>query len=375
MVDKSFKSEVVNLEGIYLELAKNELTALQDTVSKIQNQKSELSSMLERLALVLTETREICHDVGNNMDSGFIPKGLKDSLVRLGNCRTTHEGLLAEMSAMQSKRGEFNHEVQILQDKIALLESYVERAGVEQGEPKSTSGSGVSRKSGYRRPSIIMAQEMERNRIARELHDGPAQLMANIVLRADICRRHINSDPEKCDLELKTIKELVNESLNEIRRFIFDLRPMTLADLGLATTVKRYIQNTKTGWRANIEFIPVGEEVELDPDLALTVFRICQEALNNSKKHSEATNVWVTLAYESDAVRLIVDDNGVGFTPEYVNQDRPTPPLGLVSMQERAEVVGATIEIESTENKGTRVELVVPIRDEDLVQDKRPKDG
>jgi two-component system sensor histidine kinase DegS len=220
-----------------------------------------------------------------------------------------------------------------------------------------------------------MAQEMERNRIARDLHDGPAQLMANIVLRTDICRRHINTDPEKCDSELVTIKDLVNESLNEIRRFIFDLRPMTLADLGLATTVKRYIQNTRTGWNANIEFIPVGEEVELDPDLALTVFRICQEALNNAKKHSDASNVWVTLAYEKEAVRLIIEDNGVGFTPEYVNQDRPTPPLGLVSMQERAEVVGATIEIESTANKGTRVELVVPIREEDLVKGRKPRDA
>ncbi len=208
--------------------------------------------------------------------------------------------------------------------------------------------------------AIIRSQEMERQRIAREIHDGPAQAIANVVLRLDIVNKIFDKNPSSVPAELEKMKELAQHSLNEIRGFIFDLRPMTLQDLGLAATIKRAINSMSGSFDTNIQFILEGDERELHPDIKLAVFRIAQESLNNIRKHANAKSAWVQLKYFPNKVILIVEDDGIGFErSKIVDSQRKYISFGLLGMRERADDINASLEIISTPGHGTKVTVVI----------------
>lgn len=207
--------------------------------------------------------------------------------------------------------------------------------------------------------AIIRSQEMERQRIAREIHDGPAQAIANVVLRLDIVKKVFDQNTDAVPDELSKMKVLAQNALNEIRGFIFDLRPMTLQDLGLAATIKRVINTMSVSDDCEIQFIQEGEERELNQDVKLAIFRITQECLNNMRKHSKAKYCWVHLKYLQNKVILIVEDDGVGFDEKTVaDSQRKYISFGILGMRERADDIGASLEIRSDVGAGTKVTLV-----------------
>jgi len=141
---------------------------------------------------------------------------------------------------------------------------------------------------------IILAQEEERRRIARDIHDGPAQELANIVLRAEYCEQLIlHDDVSQLCAELGKLKEMVRNTLKDIRKTIFDLRPMSLDDLGLAGEVPRFIQDFQERYNIPVEYHLFGKERRYSKYLELSVFRIIQEALNNIQKHAEPVRLWL----------------------------------------------------------------------------------
>ncbi len=209
--------------------------------------------------------------------------------------------------------------------------------------------------------AIIRSQEIERHKIAREIHDGPAQAIANVVLRMDILSKIYEKDPTEVPNELARMKKIAQGALDEIRGFIFDLRPMTLQDLGLVATIKRIVQSLKDLENVSIRFVVEGKERPLGQLVTLTVFRIAQEALTNMKKHSQCETAWVHLKYLPNKLILIVEDDGVGFDADEVERDQKKYiSFGLVGMNERAEDIGAGLEISSRPGDGTKVVLVVP---------------
>ena len=208
--------------------------------------------------------------------------------------------------------------------------------------------------------AIIRSQEMERQQIAREIHDGPAQAIANVVLRFDIVKKIFEQNPETIPGEIEKMKGIAQSALNEIRGFIFDLRPMTLQDLGLAATIKRVIHSINDQVSTGVQFIQEGDERELDPDIKLAIFRIAQESLNNMRKHSEAESCWVHLKYLDDKVILLVEDDGVGYDKSNVEDSmRKYYSFGILGMRERADDIGASLNIKSVPGSGTKVILVV----------------
>ena len=161
-------------------------------------------------------------------------------------------------------------------------------------------------------------------------------------------------------VELSKMKVLAQNALNEIRGFIFDLRPMTLQDLGLAATIKRVINTMSLSNDCEIQFIQEGEERDLNQDVKLAIFRITQESLNNMRKHSKAKYCWVHLKYLRNKVILIVEDDGVGFDESTVaDSQRKYISFGILGMRERADDIGASLEIKSAVEVGTKVTLVV----------------
>lgn len=210
---------------------------------------------------------------------------------------------------------------------------------------------------------ILEAQENERRRIARDIHDGPAQMMANVVMKADLCEYVAKQDVDKGLRELAELKEMVKGSLKEVRDIIFDLRPMSLDDLGLQATLERYVERLQEEKNIKIQLIVKKGPVEPEQIIAVGVYRIVQEILNNIFKHAHATTIKMLLEFGSKYIRLIVVNDGKGFdvqaTLTRVRDEGGS--YGLLGMYERAEQLGGTLEIESQEHLGSQFKVMLPI--------------
>jgi len=208
---------------------------------------------------------------------------------------------------------------------------------------------------------IIQAQEEERKRVAREIHDGPAQSMANVVLRTEIVEKMLKNERIlEAQMELHELKEMVRLSLAEVRRIIFDLRPMALDDLGLVPTLQKYIQNFEQRTKQSVDLIIFGQEQSLKSSVKAAIFRLIQECLNNIEKHSQAKHVQVKLEFLQDSLHLVVKDDGVGF--DLNDRATKSSSFGLLGMKERAQLLEGTMEIQSTLGQGTKVLFHIPVR-------------
>lgn len=214
---------------------------------------------------------------------------------------------------------------------------------------------------------IIKAQEDERQRVARDIHDGPAQLMSNVVMKAEICERLLDSDINKAKEELRNLKKTVRESLQDVRKIIYNLRPMSLDDLGLVPTLQRYIMNYQEESGVVVSFRNKGAFDEIKPLISLTVFRIVQEAVNNINKHSFAHNVVINLECLDKQLKLNIYDDGKGFDVKKlkVRNDDISGGFGLLSMQERVELLNGEFQISSEPGKGTRLNITIPFIQEE----------
>lgn len=208
---------------------------------------------------------------------------------------------------------------------------------------------------------IIKAQEEERKRVAREIHDGPAQTMANIVFRAEVVERVLDTDAQRARAELQNLKTQVRDCLKEVRKIIFDLRPMALDDLGLAPALRRFVDIMKERSPFTLALIITGTEKRLANVLEVSLFRICQEALQNIEKHSQASLAKIKVDFRKDWLYLIVEDNGIGFIEQEVMEGK-SDSYGLLSMKERVEVIGGNMVIKSEPGVGTKIFVQAPVK-------------
>lgn len=204
---------------------------------------------------------------------------------------------------------------------------------------------------------IIEAQEEERKRISREIHDGPAQMLANILLRYEIIDRGLQEGKTKEVIEeIRATREMVRFSLRDVRRMIHDLRPMALDDLGLIPTLNKYIDDLSKYTKKNIEFIAIGEPRDLQENYEIVLFRLVQEALQNAIKHADANLIKVKIEIRKDLVTLFIIDDGKGFEPKKTTYEN----FGIKGMKERVEMLKGKFEIDTNLGKGTRVRIRVP---------------
>ncbi|GBF10515.1 sensor histidine kinase [Tepidibacillus sp. HK-1] len=216
---------------------------------------------------------------------------------------------------------------------------------------------------------IIQAQEEERKRVAREIHDGPAQSMANVVLRTEIAERFMNvKQMDQAIQELKDLKFMVRQSLADVRKIIFDLRPMALDDLGLFPTLRKYIQEMAKRDNLDIDLSLVGRERRLPSGMEVAIFRLVQEALNNVVKHAQATKAVVKVEFQSEQIEVSVKDNGIGFDEEEQEKQKEGH-FGLMGMKERVDLLEGDLEIQSIKNKGTTIKIRVPVNESGEISD------
>ena len=206
---------------------------------------------------------------------------------------------------------------------------------------------------------IIEAQEEERKRISREIHDGPAQMLANVLMRSDLVDRVFRERGAKEALnEIKSLKQMVRSALYEVRKIIYDLRPMALDDLGLIPTLKKYVQTAEDYNKIKINFSFIGEEKRLPSKLEVALFRMIQESIQNAIKHAEATEITVKVEFRCGKVNAFIRDNGKGFD---INQHKSDSSFGIMGMKERIELLEGNFSISSKIGEGTHVLIQVPL--------------
>lgn len=205
---------------------------------------------------------------------------------------------------------------------------------------------------------IIEAQEEERKRLSREIHDGPAQMMANVLLRSDLIERtYREKGAEQAFREISSLKEMVRHALTEVRRIIYDLRPMALDDLGLIPTLRKYLDTTGDYNPGIIlTFESNGTERRLPSSYETSIFRLVQEAISNAVRHGKATAIEVKLEWLKEHVSIIVSDNGTGFDQSIVKNQS----FGLIGMKERIELIKGDFIINSSLGEGTILMFQIP---------------
>jgi PAS domain S-box-containing protein len=211
----------------------------------------------------------------------------------------------------------------------------------------------------------------ERRRIAREIHDGLAQDLAALRLRADVWHTLVEQDPASMHLELERLKALLGRNIREVRRSIFALRPIPLDEMGFYPALQQFVADFGEQSQLHIALHTNGQPDCLPAALELVLFRIVQESLNNVSKHAQADTVWITLTLAPahalrtcERVTLQVRDNGVGFDPAGWTQTAHGDHLGLAQMCERVEALCGVFEVTSRPGQGTEIRVEIPIVDD-----------
>ena len=279
-----------------------------------------------------------------------------DSMPR-ADIRMTYDSALDAQQRLFVMRGQ----VEKLQSDKTHLERYVkliERVlqAFEGGTPADFAAQNASA-TAETVEMMIQAQESERQRLSRQMHDGPAQALSNYILQTEIALRLFDMDQTKARDELENLKVSVTETFRKVRDFIFELRPMMLDDLGLVPTLKRYVDAVKEQSGLDVRFLVTGSERRLQPYQEVMIFRAIQELLNNAIHYSQASTIKAQLDMDAVEIKVTVEDDGKGFD---VDEMLARGGMGLKVIRDRVEMLGGTMEIDSVMGQGTRVSFHMP---------------
>lgn len=260
--------------------------------------------------------------------------------------------------------GDFSRSVEVEnKDELGELAGRINGTARQLGQlQEATLAAERARALRDRVTQVTLAQEEERRRISRELHDGLGPSLAGVVNRLRACQQTLRSDPQRAERDLEEITLELKGNIQDIRHLIYDLRPQALDQLGLVGSVRQQVErlSEETGVRT---FASISDDLSLDPLLEATIFRIVQECLSNVRQHSGATQVDVTLQRTDAGLELAVQDDGCGFDPDGARNGAAWEGVGLVSMRERADLVGGRLTVRSSPGEGCRVRLWVPAKE------------
>lgn len=276
----------------------------------------------------------------------------------------TETGPLFDITAMQQSARELNADVSrsnALEANLSIV-LHVLQDAVAQLTPDRVFARILDTADLRLQQAMNSAREDERRRLAREIHDGPAQVLSNAIFAVHTTEQIAKRAPHQVVEELAQLRDLLKDGVAEIRRFMFDLRPTMLQDLGLGPTLARYIDDYSRFFAKKVALSSDDVLPHLTPDQELTIFRIVQEALQNIHKHAgQGAEANVALRVDGNVVQLTIADNGRGFDPHGV-APRATSGAGLPGMRERATLAGGELHVESEPGSGTVITLRMPLR-------------
>ena len=324
----------------------------------IQSELDETESSLREITLMIEQSQD---EVGkltqrNAAITAHIQQIKSDtSSMSAEEVRMAYDSALEAQQRLLVMRGQLekwqNDQTHLERYKIALMQAH------GSGNQAQAQVNNVKRGEATNIEMIVNAQESERQRLSRQMHDGPAQALSNFILQAEIAMRLLSVDVEQARDELNNLKASAMRTFQKVRNFIFELRPMMLDDLGLIPTIRRYAETYKEQSGIEMNLLVSGTERRLEPYIEVMVFRALQELLGNTSRHSHATEVKVYIDVGDSIIKVSVDDNGKGFDVDAVNESSS---LGLKLIHDRVEMLGGSFDIDSSAGKGTRISFSVP---------------
>lgn len=205
---------------------------------------------------------------------------------------------------------------------------------------------------------VLLASE--RDRIAREMHDGVVQSLFSISLGMEVCKRQVYADQSACVARLDELQQHLTMTMTELRRFIYDLRPAKLAELGLVGAAEYWVREVTLGRDVRGRVTVEGELIRLSPSQEACLYRVTKEAVSNVVRHSGADSFTVRIRFEPDSARVDIVDNGHGFDVTAVSESG-TEQIGIRSIRQRVDREGGRFAIDSTSESGTTVTVQIPV--------------
>jgi two-component system sensor histidine kinase DegS len=211
----------------------------------------------------------------------------------------------------------------------------------------------------------ILLMEEERHRLARELHDGLLQTLTAMAMSLEVCKRlSLNTDIDPLQDELAQLELDFQKSINDLRELMGEWRLPSLNEANLGEAIDHYVHEYETSTGIEVSFDLNGfPDNKLDREQKVAVFRILQEALRNTKRHSGASKVWIEAAMRAENLQISIKDNGRGFNLLSATANYPRQGLGLAGMHERAKALGGQLHIDSQSGRGTSITLTLPLED------------
>lgn len=314
---------------------------LQEISLKLEQSQAEVNKLAQRNAAITAHLQQI--------------QGQFDSTPR-AEIRTAYDAALdaqqrlsrmrGQLEKLVSDRSRLEHYKELLQRVNESLELMVTQK----------SASKVISSMGQTVEMMVQAQEAERQRLARQMHDEPAQALSNFILQTEIAIRLFDIDQAKAKEELVSLKTSATTTFQKIRDFIFELRPMMLDDLGLSPTLNRYIEAFKEQTGLDVRLTVSGLDQRLEPYLEVMIFRAIQELLGNAARHSQASQIKVQVDSSVADVRVTVEDNGKGFDANLALEHG----MGVKIIRERVEMLNGRMEVDSVIGQGSRIAFQIP---------------
>ena len=286
-------------------------------------------------------------------------EAVKDVQVRLA---------LVKEKEFQSRRQRDRLEIRLrgMEQTLLMAERLATKLGTVVGYLTSQISNVVAQmdiasKNKFLGVQIIKAQEDERLRVSREIHDGPAQEMANLIYQASICERLVDTRPEEAKAGLQELRRQIRTCLADVRQIIFDMRPMSLDDLGLVPALRQLVSKLEERKVLKTDFQVNGKERALEKHVEVTLFRIIQEGLNNIHRHAGVSEGRLRLLFSSNDLSILISDEGRGFDMEETEEMRKSGTgnghFGILGMEERAKLIGASLNVISNPGEGTKIHV------------------
>lgn len=343
-----------------------------DVKKEFLKKKELLDFLSELLTEVFEEQGQIRKQIQNYNDEIKKNNQCIAELISKDNIDENSSGTSARMEEEQQKK-EYLLKISTLQTKIFDLQDRMVYIQDRIEKIKSLSlivdeqiGSEVKKEDGiFEKIRSLEIQEVERKRISMELHDTTVQNLTTLVHKIEFCLRLIDRDIIRAKMEMQGMTDTLRKTINELREMIYQLRPMSIDDIGLVATLQRFIkQNELENGQVKITLHVINEEKYIKPVINITLYRIIEEAFQNTKKHANATEFTITILYEEDYINLLIQDDGVGFDyqpnrKKYSKEDEKH--FGLSIMKERVDLLSGKIQIKSKKGRGTKIQIEVPV--------------
>jgi two-component system, NarL family, sensor histidine kinase DegS len=356
---QEFFDRVVVLEAE----CRQELESAVQSLSEISLLLSKTNSEVEKLANRELQMSNRVRDMEMHLDN-YSREDIRDLY------NTAHE-IQLRLFMMRSQAEQLQNRHQHIKDYLEKLRLLIDLLGIQsvpQGNTDSSSGRGITGMlaetemlAGMSALTFVEAQEDERLRISREIHDGPTQTLTNLMLRAEICSRLIDRDVTEARAELEGLKQMINASLQETRRILFDLRPLTLSETGVIATLRQYLEELTRARGVETE-VHGPDALEVNGVMQIAIFRFVQALLGALLVEGSAYRVDVHIGMDGPLARVLVEGTGLESERETIYAALDEEPL-----KNRLEHFGATLTTQTRPNRGMAIEVDIPVPEEAMI--------